>query len=78
MNKINRRANNSCARQKFWNAIKLHLDSFYNLLQPIELLTPEDKHSLETVRFLLVACRKTAQDREEFHKHKLLEVVSHE
>ena len=76
MNKKNRRANNACSRQKFWNGIKLHLDSFSTLLQPVDTLSPEDKNALKDIQFLLYTCKLTASKQENFHKQKLLEVIA--
>ena len=73
MTKRTRRMNYSCARAEFWNRIKLHLDSFAGLIDPIEHLMPDDRTALQEIHYLLYRSMKIAKSRESYHKQKLFE-----
>lgn len=76
MNKKTRKMNHYCARMAFWNKIKLHINSFAGLINPIEQLMPEDKVTLQKIHYLLYQSMKLAKSREEYHKKKLLEAFN--
>ena len=71
MNKKNHRANNSCARLNFWNSIKRQLDGFYNMIQPIDALTTQDRKILHEIHYMLYTCKTTAQGQEDLSERSV-------
>ena len=78
MDRKTRKLNNCLSRVRFWNALKLHLDSFVGITQPIEALTSNDRINLNEVHYMLHLCRNMAEYKEDYHKQKLKEVFNHE
>ena len=77
MTKQQRKLNNCLSRVRFWNALKLHLDSFTGITQPVEALTSEDRINLGEVHYMLHLCRNMADYQESYHKQKLKEAFSY-
>ena len=76
MNKKTRRLNYSLSRIKFWNAIRLHLDTFTQISDDQPYLTSEDRINLREIYYMLSLSRNMAEYRESFHKDKFKEAFN--
>lgn len=76
MNRKTKRVNSSYARIKFWNGIKLYLDTFTQISDEQAYLTSEDRANLHEINYMLHLCKNMAEYRENFHKNKFKEAFN--